>query len=119
MRILLKKKHIPHLYKNQKNMEYADFIKKKYINHFESKKGLYLISPKASTGHAVEKISSQRTDLTSNQKAMSANLKKGQKLYKIGLSGKRDSSRGIPGRFRNFSTTMPNGFIIYAILIKI
>ena len=27
-------------------MEYADFIKKKYINHFEGKKGLYLISPK-------------------------------------------------------------------------
>lgn len=49
---------------------------------------------------------------------MSENLRKGQKLYKVGLSGKSDSSRGIPGRFANFSTTMPLGFVIYAILIK-
>ena len=99
-------------------MEYSDFIKKGYVNYFEGKKGLYLISPRASTAHQVDMISSLRTDLSAAQKSMSDNLKKGQKLYKVGLSGTKDSSRGIPGRFANFSTTMPLGFVIFAILVK-
>lgn len=99
-------------------MEYSDFIKGGFVDHFEGRKGLYLISPRASTAHEVDTVSSLRNDLTVPQKKISENLKKGQKLYKVGLSGLKDSMRGIPGRFANFSTTMPKGFLIFAILIK-
>lgn len=94
----------------------VDFLEEHYGEYFRNKRGVYVIRPgtnlQSSNTHSVLKRQKEKGG------DVSANLKLGYPLYKIGIAGKPGSATGLLGRLKDYQTAYPNGFQIIAILIK-